>query len=220
MISFLAGSRKITFDLNVLVNIASVEFVISSPSFDKCPKPTFPEYAFIGRSNVGKSSLINMLTNKKSLAKTSSTPGKTQLINHFIVNKTKKPWYLVDLPGFGYAKVPKKIKEQWLGVIRGYLSKRSTLMCVFMLIDCRHEPQENDLKFMEWMGVKEIPFVIVFTKLDKLTPSEKESVIKAYKDKMREEWDNLPQDFLTSSAANEGRDEILNFIEGVNKSIE
>jgi GTP-binding protein len=201
------------------VNIDSVEFVISSPSFEKCPKASHPEYAFIGRSNVGKSSLINMLTNKRSLAKTSSTPGKTQLINHFIVNKASKPWYLVDLPGFGYAKVPKKIKEQWLGVIRGYLSKRPTLMCVFMLIDCRHDPQAIDLKFMEWMGLKEIPFVIVFTKLDKLTPTEKETVIQTYKGKMREEWDNLPQDFLTSSAANQGRAEILNFIEGVNKSI-
>ncbi len=193
--------------------------MISSPAIDKCPKPTFPEYAFIGRSNVGKSSLINMLTNKKNLAKTSSTPGKTQLINHFIVNKAKNPWYLVDLPGFGYAKVPKKIKEQWLGVIKGYLAKRETLMCVFMLVDCRHEPQENDLSFMEWMGEKEIPFVIVFTKLDKLTPSEKQNVIQAYKDKMLEEWETLPQDFLTSSQANEGRDEILNFIEEVNEKM-
>ncbi|MCB0760245.1 MAG: YihA family ribosome biogenesis GTP-binding protein [Flavobacteriales bacterium] len=199
------------------MKISSVEFVISSPNIDKCPKPIFPEYAFIGRSNVGKSSLINMLMERRHLAKTSSTPGKTQLINHFLVNKATKPWYLVDLPGFGYARVPKKIAENWMGMIKGYLANRDTLMCVLMLIDVRHAPQKNDLEFMEWMGEKGIPFVMVFTKLDKLTPAKAEEAMTTYKTEMLKVWESLPEIFVTSSANNSGREEILNFIDSVNE---
>jgi GTP-binding protein len=195
--------------------IREAKFVISSENVAKCPKPNKPEYAFIGRSNVGKSSLINMLTNNTKLAKTSGTPGKTRLINHFLINDE---WYLVDLPGYGYARVSKTDKKKWEIFIRNYLTTRENLYCVFVLIDIRLEPQQIDLDFMEWVGENQIPFVIVFTKSDKLKESEIEPAIERYKHKMFEYWVELPHMFVTSAEKAMGRDELLGFIEEVNKS--
>jgi GTP-binding protein len=195
--------------------IREAKFVISSENVAKCPKPNKPEYAFIGRSNVGKSSLINMLTNNTKSAKTSGTPGKTRLINHFLINDE---WYLVDLPGYGYARVSKTDKKKWEIFIRNYLTTRENLYCVFVLIDIRLEPQQIDLDFMEWVGENQIPFVIVFTKSDKLKESEIEPAIERYKHKMFEYWVELPHMFVTSAEKAMGRDELLGFIEEVNKS--
>ncbi|MGB0368958.1 MAG: ribosome biogenesis GTP-binding protein YihA/YsxC [Flavobacteriales bacterium] len=193
--------------------IKDVEFVMSNSDVRKCPKPDRPEYAFIGRSNVGKSSLINMLMNKKGLAKTSSTPGKTQLINHFLVNES---WYLVDLPGYGYAKVPKAQKVKFERMISDYILLRENLVTVFVLVDMRHSPQQIDLEFMEWLGVSSIPFTIVFTKLDKLKQSEIKPRLKKYREKMLEKWDELPIQVITSAEKKNGRETLLEYIEGFN----
>jgi GTP-binding protein len=195
--------------------IKSAEFIISSTEVEKCPKNNFPEYAFIGRSNVGKSSLINMLTGFNSLAKVSGRPGKTRLINHFLINKE---WYLVDLPGYGFAQVAKSEREKWEKFIRKYLAQRENLFCVFVLVDSRHEPQKNDLSFMEWLGENSIPFVIVFTKTDKLGKQAMKEFQDNYAQKMLESWDELPDMFASSAETGAGRDEILDFIERVNKS--
>jgi GTP-binding protein len=191
------------------MQIKTAEYVISSPSFDKCPKPDKPEFAFIGRSNVGKSSLINMLTNQKNLAKTSAQPGKTQLINHFIVNKS---WYLVDLPGYGYAKRSQTDRRRWEQMIENYLRKRENLVNVFVLIDARHEPQKIDLEFVNQLGKWQVPFTLVFTKIDKEKPGAVQRHVKNFIDKMREEWEFLPQVFATSAEKKIGRDEIMQFI--------
>ena len=196
------------------MKVKTAEFVISNTRVDMCPKPSIPEYAFIGRSNVGKSSLINSMCNNKKLAKTSSTPGKTQLINHFIINND---WYLVDLPGYGFTKTPVHLKQKWMNFTRNYLRHRENLMCVFVLLDSRHNLQKVDDEFMEWLGDNGIPFVMVFTKMDKLDPRDIEGNIQAYQDKMSEKWSFLPQHFLTSSEKKEGNEEILKFIKETSK---
>lgn len=188
---------------------------MSNSDVAKCPKDQLPEYAFIGRSNVGKSSLINMLMQRKSLAKTSGRPGKTQLINHFIINKN---WYLVDLPGYGYARVSKSSKKVFQKFITDYFEKRMQMMLAFVLVDCRHEPQPIDLEFMEWMGESGIPFNIIFTKADKLKPLALERNIKSYSAKMLETWEEMPKYFITSASNSDGRDEVLNYIEELNAS--
>ncbi len=195
------------------MEIKKAEFLTSSSKPIQCPDADRPEYAFIGRSNVGKSSLINMICDKNSLAKTSSTPGKTQLINHFAINDN---WYLVDLPGYGYAKVSKTQRKEFKLLIDNYLRHRSNLMCLFILIDSRHSPQKTDLEFMNQMGTWGIPFVIVFTKFDKVKVSEKEQKIEDYKKALLEEWEELPQIFITSAEKGDGKEEILNFIEQCN----
>ena len=192
------------------MEIKQAEFTLSAPVVSMCPKDTKPEYAFIGRSNVGKSSLINMLTNNRKLAKTSSTPGKTLLINHFIINRE---WYLVDLPGYGFAKRSKKEIDRLDQMIRGYILQREQLVCVFVLIDIRLEPQKIDLEFIEWLGLSGIPFAIVFTKADKLTPNKARQAVEAYKHKLLETWEELPPVFITSAEKKEGRDALLDFIE-------
>jgi len=196
------------------VKIISASFVISNTDIKKCPTPNLPEYAFIGRSNVGKSSLINMLCGRKSLAKTSGTPGKTQLINHFLINEN---WYLVDLPGYGYAKAGKKQTEKWQKFIETYLTKRENLMNVFVLIDSRLTPQKIDLEFMHWLGNKRIPFAIIFTKLDKLSSTEKGKFSTIYKKEMLKTWEELPPVFSSSSVTSTGKESILNYIDEVNK---
>ncbi len=193
-----------------------VEFVMSNSDVRKCPKPDRPEYAFIGRSNVGKSSLINMLMQRKKLAKTSSTPGKTQLINHFSVANS---WYLVDLPGYGYAKVPKKELKVFEKMIADYVLGRENLVNIFVLIDSRHPPQKIDLEFMGWLGTSGIPFSMIFTKLDKLKKSEIASKMKVYEDKMLETWEELPVSFLSSAETAAGRDGLLEYIGGLNNSL-
>ena len=198
------------------MEIKQAEFTLSAPMVSMCPKGTKPEYAFIGRSNVGKSSLINMLTNNKRLAKTSSTPGKTLLINHFIINKE---WYLVDLPGYGYAKRSKKEVDKLDQMIRGYILQREQLMNVFVLVDIRLEPQKIDLEFIEWLGVSGIPFSIVFTKADKLTPNKCRQAMEAYRQKLQETWEELPPMFLTSAEKKDGRDEVLDYIEKINREL-
>ena len=196
------------------MEIKEAQFVMSNTEVRKCPAPDRPEYAFIGRSNVGKSSLINMLTNKKSLAKTSGKPGKTRLINHFLIDKE---WYLVDLPGYGYAQVPKAERLKWESMLRNYILKRENLYCLFVLIDSRHPAQQVDLDFMEWLGVSQIPFNIVFTKTDKLKPDELKENLKAYEEKMFETWEQMPGYFVSSTTTGVGKEEILTFIEEVNK---
>ena len=198
------------------MDIKSAEFIISNTDYQKCPDSKLPEYAFIGRSNVGKSSLINMLCNRKDLAMTSSRPGKTLLINHFLINNN---WHLVDLPGYGYATAGKKMRDQLQDIIESYILNREQLTCLFLLIDCRHEPQKIDLEFMEWLGENGVPFSIVFTKLDKLTHAKGKSNVQTYKDKLSEQWEELPPIFLTSSEKRVGRDEILGYIEGINKTL-
>lgn len=192
------------------MQIKTAKYLISSPSFDKCPIANKPEFAFIGRSNVGKSSLINMLVNQKNLAKTSGTPGKTQLINHFIVNDS---WYLVDLPGYGYAKRSQKDRNRWEQMIEHYMRKRENLMQVFVLIDSRHSPQKNDLEFLDKLGKWQVPFVIVFTKADKEKPTVVKRNEQLFLDKMRESWQFLPQSFITSAEKNEGKTELLQFLD-------
>lgn len=198
------------------MQIKSAEFIKSSPEVNGCPEPTIPEYAFIGRSNVGKSSLINLLTSRKKLAKTSSTPGKTQLINHFLINDN---WYLVDLPGYGWAQTSKTNKAAWKKMINTYLEERQNLACVFVLVDSRHEPQKIDLEFMEWLGEAGIPFSIAFTKVDKLGKNQVHSNIATYKKVMRKTWEELPPTFITSSAERVGGEEILDFIDRINAEI-
>lgn len=195
------------------MEIKDARFIVSNTDVKKCPKPDRPEYAFIGRSNVGKSTLINMLTNKKSLAKTSGKPGKTQLINHFLINDE---WYLVDLPGYGYAKVPKTERLKWEKFLQKYILQRENLYCLFVLVDMRHKPQKADLDFMEWLGISGVPFVIVFTKADKLNPKQREENLNNYTAKMFETWESMPDFFVTSALTNEGRNELLNFIDNVN----
>ncbi len=197
------------------MEIKQAEFLTSSAKPAQCPNPDKPEYAFIGRSNVGKSSLINMLCNRNSLAKTSSTPGKTQLINHFIINNE---WYLVDLPGYGYAKVSKTQRKEFKLIIDGYLRHRANLMCLFILIDIRHKPQKVDLEFMYQMGNWGIPFVIVFTKADKLKSEEVEKNISDYKNALLEDWEDLPEFFVSSAVKKEGQNEILSFIDKVSEN--
>ncbi len=196
------------------MEIKTAKFIISNTEVKKCPQPEMPEYAFIGRSNVGKSSLINMLTGRKHLAKISSKPGKTQLINHFLINEN---WYLVDLPGYGYAKVPIQAKNKWLSFIQEYILTRRNLMCTFVLIDSRHAPQKIDEEFMENLGRNGIPFVIVFTKTDKISARKLEENIKVYKEKMLQTWESMPQYFITSSFKKIGKKEILDFIGDTNK---
>lgn len=203
----------------MVLNISSAEFVCSNTDYKKCPQTKYPEYAFIGRSNVGKSSLINMLTNSKGLAKTSASPGKTQLINHFVMNKDAKPWYLVDLPGYGYAKVSKSKVARWQEFIQDYLTKRKTLINTFLLIDCRHEPQKIDLEFMSWMGENGLPFTIVFTKSDKLSKSKLEQNIQIYMEALLQTWEDLPPFFVTSSEDKIGKELLLHSIAISNKLV-
>ena len=195
------------------MQIKSADFIISNTDYKLCPKADKAEYAFIGRSNVGKSSLINLITEKKQLAKISRKPGKTQLINHFLINKE---WYLVDLPGYGYATVSKKQKEEFQKIIFSYLENRESLMCLFVLLDCRHKAQKIDLEFMQWLGGKEIPFVMIFTKTDKLGKTDLQKNIANYKKEMLKEWEEIPQCFYTSTLKREGNKEILAFIEKTN----
>lgn len=199
------------------MKINTARFVISNTDITKCPEPNMPEYAFIGRSNVGKSSLINMLTNHKSLAKTSGKPGKTQLINHFLINDD---WYLVDLPGYGYAKTGKTQRMKWEKFIQEYLEKRENLLNVFVLIDSRLEPQQIDLNFMGYLGEKGIPFSIVFTKLDKLRPGQKGSFYPRYKREMLKIWEEMPPHFVTSAVDTSGKEDLLDYIEEVNGMFE
>ncbi len=196
--------------------IKTAEFVISNTDYRKCPHDGKPEYAFIGRSNVGKSSLINMLTNRKGLAMTSSTPGKTMLINHFLINGE---WYLVDLPGYGYARRGKENRERLREIIENYVLEREAMTSLFVLVDSRHEPQKIDLEFMEWLGRNGVPFAIVFTKADKLGPVRVQMNIEVYKEKLLETWEELPPVFTTSSEKGQGREELLGYIEEVNKSL-
>ncbi len=198
------------------MEITSAEFKISNTRIDKCPQDGLPEYAFIGRSNVGKSSLINMLTRKPKLAMTSSTPGKTLLINHFLINKQ---WYLVDLPGYGYAKRGKKQQEKIQQIIEDYVLDREALTCLFVLVDSRHEPQKIDLEFIEWLGENGVPFAIIFTKADKLNITQQRENIASYLHKLEEQWEELPPYFLTSAEKQTGRNEVLDYIDSINKSL-
>jgi len=198
------------------MDIHDSTFIKSSTSLSQCPEPSLPEYAFIGRSNVGKSSLINMLTDRNNLAKISSNPGKTQHINHYLINKLKNPWYLVDLPGYGFAKAPQSERKKWMGFIRQYLTQRDNLMCVFLLVDSRHEAQKIDLEFMAWLGEVGIPFVMVFTKQDKLSKPAFEKIRASFVQKMSEVWEELPPMYFTSSEKKLGRDEVLDLIAETN----
>ncbi|MEX1383056.1 ribosome biogenesis GTP-binding protein YihA/YsxC [Lutibacter sp.] len=200
------------------MKIKTADFVISNSDVAKCPKERLAEYAFIGRSNVGKSSLINMLTGQNKLAKTSGRPGKTQLINHFKINNN---WFLVDLPGYGYAKVSKSVKKTFQSFIKNYFLQREQLICTFVLIDCRHEPQKIDLEFMEFLGENEIPFSIIFTKSDKLKLSELNKNIKNYSKKMTQTlWEEMPQYFITSATSSDGKEELLAYIDEINQQLE
>ena len=198
------------------MQIKTAEFVVSNQEVSKCPTSQFSEYAFIGRSNVGKSSLINMLTNQKNLAKTSGRPGKTQLINHFLINKE---WFLVDLPGYGYARVSKSAKKTFQKFITSYFNERKQLVSAFVLVDIRHVPQSVDLAFMQWLGENGIPFSIIFTKADKLRPKAIEIHIDSYKNKLLEFWEEMPNYFVTSSTNYSGKEALLNYIDGVNNEI-
>jgi ribosome biogenesis GTP-binding protein ysxC len=196
--------------------IKSAEFVISNSRVKKCPTTGLPEYAFIGRSNVGKSSLINMLTARKGLAMTSQKPGKTQLINHFIINDA---WYLVDLPGYGYARLGKDSRDSLRRMIEDYVLERKELVLLFVLLDCRHDPQKIDLEFIQWLGEEGVPFALVFTKADKLSKGRLAANVEAYKAKLHEEWEELPPIFVTSSEERMGRDELLGYIEEINTTL-
>lgn len=199
------------------MNIKSVSFVKSSGKWQDCPEPTLPEYAFIGRSNVGKSSLINAMMNKKDLAKTSQTPGKTQLINHFLVNEN---WYLTDLPGYGYAKVSKSLRKDFEKLITNYILNRRNLVNLFVLIDIRHTPQKIDLEFMEWCGENGIPFSIIFTKEDKLKPNAAKNNVEIYTQKLLETWEDAPEMYISSAEKKTGTMEILDFIHNTNLDLE
>lgn len=196
------------------MKIKTSKFLMSNTDPGKCPKPDKPEYAFIGRSNVGKSSLINMITGRKSLAKISGKPGKTRLINHFLINES---WYLVDLPGYGYAKIGKSQKEKWMLFIMAYIRNRENLMCLFVLIDSRIEPQKIDLEFIETLGEYGIPFNLVFTKTDKISPNKIQMNISDFKAKMLETWEDTPGYHISSARTGSGKNEILEFIEKTNK---
>ena len=198
------------------MEISNAEFVISNTDVQKCPAGNLPEYAFIGRSNVGKSSLINMLTGRKGLAMTSATPGKTMLINHFLINKK---WYLVDLPGYGYAKRGQKGQEQIQRIIQSYILQRAQMTCLFVLIDSRLEPQPIDLAFIEWLGENGVPFALVFTKADKLKGGKLKGNIAGYMRQLQEQWEELPPYFVTSSESKAGRRELLDYIEQINKDV-
>ena len=198
------------------MDIKKSEFVISSPTVGKCPADNKPEYAFIGRSNVGKSSLINMLCNHKGLAKTSATPGKTLLINHFIINNE---WYLVDLPGYGFAKRSKTVQKKLEQMISSYILQRKQLVNVFVLIDVRHEQQKIDREFVDWLGERNVPFTIVFTKADKLTPGKAKQNAAQWLDRLKDRWETLPPYYITSSEKKQGREELLNYIEEINNTL-
>ena len=198
------------------MEITSAEFVISNSRADMCPKSDLPEYAFIGRSNVGKSSLINMLTKNSKLAMTSSTPGKTLLINHFLINKQ---WHLVDLPGYGYAQRGKKMMEKIQKLIEYYVLEREEMTCLFVLVDSRLKPQKIDLEFMEWLGENGVPFGIIFTKADKQTINKTKQNVEFYLNTLREQWEELPPYFVSSSEKGTGRDENLDYIDSINKSL-
>lgn len=212
MIYYSGGYNKENFKL-YLMKIKSAEFVISNSDVSKCPDSSLPEYAFIGRSNVGKSSLINMITGRKNLAKTSGRPGKTQLINHFIINDS---WHLVDLPGYGYARVSKSIKKTFQKFITAYFEQRKQMICAFVLIDSRHEAQAIDLEFMKYLGESGIPFCIIFTKADKLKPKALERNVENYQNKMLESWEEMPLYFVTSAETGLGKEEVLKYIEEIN----
>ena len=211
------------------MTIKTAEYLISSARIEQCPQGGYPEYAFIGRSNVGKSSLINMLADNNKLAKTSATPGKTILINHFIINKTPegkmpsaladRPWYLVDLPGYGYAKRGKKAQEEFEHMISSYILDREPMTLLFLLIDVRHEPQRIDLEFMEWLGENGVPFAIIFTKADKVSKGRLGGNVKHYLKELSKQWEELPPYFVTSSETRMGREELLQYIGEVNESI-
>jgi GTP-binding protein len=190
--------------------IVSAEFVMSNTDSAKCPEPNMPEYAFIGRSNVGKSSLINMLVGRKAMAKTSGTPGKTQLINHFLINNS---WYIVDLPGYGYAKTSRSNRTSWEKMIKTYLESRPNLVYVFVLIDSRLDPQKNDMEFINWLGKQGIPICLVFTKIDKQTANKSQMAIAKFNRELKLTWEALPQEFASSAETKQGREEILDFIE-------
>lgn len=196
------------------MKVKTIEFYKSSQNINQCPKPNFPEYAFAGRSNIGKSSLINLITGRSKIAKTSSQPGKTRLINHYLVNGN---WYLVDLPGYGYAKVSKTIKRTFNKIITQYLIQRDSLACLFLLIDSRHNPLPNDIAFINWLGEHHIPFALCFTKIDKLRHAQLENNIQSYKSHLLKQWESLPSIFITSVLRGEGKEEILSFIEETNK---
>lgn len=198
------------------MEIKKAKFAISSPTLNGCPSDTKPEYAFIGRSNVGKSSLINMLCNNNKLAKTSSTPGKTLLINHFIINDE---WYLVDLPGYGFTKRSKTVQQKLEQMIGSYILQREQLVNVFVLIDIRHDPQKIDLEFIDWLGNSSIPFSIVFTKSDKLATTKVKPTAAAWMEKLKETWEELPPYFITSSEKNSGRNELIDYIDSINKQL-
>lgn len=199
------------------MDIKSAAYIGSFPSESKAPSNELPEYAFIGRSNVGKSSLINMLCQRKDLAHTSGKPGKTQALNYYLINES---WYLVDLPGYGYAKISKKKRKDWERMTQGYLSKRQTLQCAFILIDANVSPQNSDIEFINWLGEMRIPFVICYTKTDRLKDEERQQNIEAFQKALLEYWNELPQQFVTSANRGWGRAEILNFIEQVNNKWE
>ncbi len=199
------------------MEIKSAKFIISNTDIKKCPQDNKNEYAFIGRSNVGKSSLINMLTGKKSLAMTSATPGKTMLINHFLINDA---WYLVDLPGYGYAQRGKDSRKQLKNIIESYILNRETMVNLFLLIDSRHKPQKIDKEFMQWLGENGVPFSLVFTKLDKLSSSAAKKAIEVYCDELKNDWEELPPVFKTSSIDKRGRNELLDYIEQLNSMVD
>jgi GTP-binding protein len=198
------------------MEIKKAQFVISNSDVRKCPDTGLPEYAFIGRSNVGKSSLINMLANRNGMAKTSATPGKTMLINHFIINDE---WYIVDLPGYGYARRGNEGREEIRRIINAYVLNREAMTCLFVLLDCRHEPQRIDLEFMEFLGENGVPFAIVFTKADKISKGALERNVEAYKAKLLETWEELPPIFYTSSEKKQGREELLDYIDSINRAM-
>lgn len=198
------------------MEINKAQFLISNSSVKQCPKTGLPEYAFIGRSNVGKSSLINMLTGRSGLAKTSSTPGKTTLINHFIINDS---WYIVDLPGYGYARRGNEARQEIRSIINTYILYREDMTCLFVLLDCRHEPQKIDLEFIQFLGENGVPFAIVFTKADKISKTALARNIEAYKEKLLETWEELPPIFSTSSEKKIGREELLDYIDEINQSL-
>ena len=199
------------------MKIYSAEFLKSSAELSQCPEGDLPEFAFIGRSNVGKSSLINMLVEKRSMAKTSGTPGKTRLINHFVINLDHNPWYLVDLPGFGYAKIAQSERAKWKKMVRSYIEDRENLKCTFLLIDTRHEPQKIDLEFAKWLGENGIPFALAFTKADKEKPGAVERNVNLFVEKFLETFSELPNLFVTSAETRMGKDKVLGFIESVMK---
>ncbi len=198
------------------MQIKTAEFVMSNSKVQQCPATNLPEFAFIGRSNVGKSSLINMLTGRKNLAKTSSTPGKTQLINHFIINDN---WYLVDLPGYGYAKLPEKSRKKLQSIIEGYILQRENLTNLFVLVDCRHKPQQIDLEFMEWLGEHQIPFAVIFTKADKISHTALHKNLENYKNEMLKVWEELPPYFTSSSLKRKGGEELLDYINSIMENL-